>query len=244
MTELKTQGIVLKAIDYGEKDKIITIFTQEYGKVSAILKGVRKLTSKLKFASQPFCYAQFNLVGRAELMNVNNASEILSFFDITQNYAKMVCGSAMLEMVEYASPVGQSEPIVFDALRTCLKLLSDTDLNPDLVLMRFAIGLFKVSGYTLNLHQCARCGKSFDEDKAVFDLDSGSFLCYKCPAPRFITVSPRCVEIMQKIARMEPKSLEDIFLMDSEAKEFRRLVRANFELRFGVQLKSLNTAFD
>lgn len=244
MEELKTAGIVLKTIDYGEKDKIITIFTEQKGKVCAILKGVRKLTSRLKFASQPFCYAQFNLVGRAEFMTVSNACEIVSFFDITQSYAKMVCGSAMLEMVEHSTMVGQRDPVMFDALRTGLGLLCETDINPDLILMRFALGVFKVGGYAMNLRTCHNCGKSLSEDKVVYDMASGEFCCYKCPVPRFILVSPRSIEIMQKISKMELKSLEDIYIMEEEAREFRQIVKANFELRFGTTLKSLNTSFD
>jgi len=244
MKELTTQGIVLKAIDYGEKDKIITIFTAEMGRVSAILKGVRRITSRLKYASQPFCYADFKLAGRSELMTVCGASEITNYFDITQSYAKMVCGSAILEMVDNASTLGQADPVLFEALRRSLGLLAESDLNPDLILMRFAIGLFKVSGYAMNLKTCRVCGKSLNSDMVVFDVDSGEFCCYKCPVPNYITVSPRALEIMQKIAQIPVSELPDIVLMKDEAKEFRQVIKANFNLRFGWQLRSLSTAFD
>lgn len=240
MRELITQGIVLKAIDYGEKDKIISIFTAEKGRVSAILKGVRRVTSRLKYASQPFCYANFSLSGRTELLTVTDVSEITNFFDITQSYAKMICGSAMLEMVDNAVALDEPDPILFEALRRALGLLSDTDISPDLVLMRFAIGLFKVSGYAMNLKTCHVCGKPLNQDKVVFDLDAGQFCCYKCPVPKYITVSPRAMEIIQKIARMPLSELEDIFVMEEEATEFRKIVCANFDLRFGVKLRSLD----
>lgn len=237
-----TQGIVLRAIDYGEKDKIITIFTEKYGKVSAILKGVRRLTSKMKFASQPFCYAQFNLVGRAELMTVSQASEIISFFDITQSYNKMVCGSAILEMVAFSTVLGENDAILFTALRNSLQLLCGSDINPDLIMMRFAIGLFKVSGYAMNLQSCPSCGKNLSEDKIAFDLKTGDFCCYKCPVPEYIPVSPRVFEIMQKISKMEVSALEDIFVMEEEAIEFRQIIKANFALRFGSTLRSLEVS--
>lgn len=240
MRELMTQGIVLKAIDYGEKDKIISIFTAEKGRISAILKGVRRATSRLKYATQPFCYANFALSRRTELLTVSDVSEITNYFDITQSYHKMICGSAMLEMVEYATATSEPDPVLFEALRRGLGLLSDTDMNPDLVLMRFAIGLFKVSGYALNLKNCHICGKPLSQDKVVFDLDSGQFCCYKCPVPKYIPVSPRAVEIIQKIARVPMSELEDIYIMKEEANEFRQIVRANFDLRFGVKLRSLN----
>ncbi len=239
MQEIKTQGIVLHATDYGEKDKIITIFTEKCGKVSAILKGVRKITSKMKFASQPFCYAHFNLVGNGELYTVSAASEVLSFFDITQSYGKMVCGSAMIEMVNRAVVSGQVDVVLFDGLKTSLKILSDSDYVPELILMRFAIGLFKVTGYAWNLSTCSVCGKPLSEDKVMYDCDSGEFCCYKCPAAKYISVSPRAFEIMQKLAKTPFKDLEDIYIMEEEAREYVNLIRYNFNLRFGEELRSL-----
>lgn len=244
MKEQMTQGIVLRAIDYGEKDKIITIFTADLGRISAILKGVRRITSRLKYASQPFCYAEFKLAGRSELMTVCEANEVTNFFDITQSYAKMVCGSAILEMVEHASTLGEPDPVLFEAVRRCLGLLAESDLNPDLILMRFALGLFKVGGYAMNLKTCHVCGKSLNSDMAVFDVDSGEFCCYKCPVPNYIAVSPRAIEIMQQLARTPVSEMPDICVMENEAKEFRHIIRANFQLRFGWQLRSLSTAFD
>lgn len=240
MSELTTQGIVLRAIDYGEKDKIVTIFTLEKGRVSAIIKGVRRVTSRLKFASQPFCYADFSLRGSSELMTLSHAEEITSFFDITQSYPKMICGSAILEMVNHASMLGEPAPVLFDALRRSLGLLADTDINPDLILMRFAIGLLKINGYALNLNSCSKCAKPISQDMVVFDTQTGQFCCYKCPVPQYITVSPRSVEIMQQIASIPVSALPDIFIMEDEAQEFRKIVRAAFELHFGVNLRSLD----
>ena len=57
--EEKMSGIVLSAVSVGENDKILNIFTLEKGVVSAKIKGVKKAGAKLKFASEPFCFAEF-----------------------------------------------------------------------------------------------------------------------------------------------------------------------------------------
>ena len=64
MNEVKVTGIVLKAIDYREKDKLITIYSVELGLITAVLKGVNSAKAKLKFASLPFCLAEFVLAQR------------------------------------------------------------------------------------------------------------------------------------------------------------------------------------
>ena len=244
MEQIITKGIVLKSIDYGDKDRIVTIFSLEHGRVNGILKGVKKLTAKMKFASQPFCYAEFKLVGKSELYTVAGASEIDSFFDITQNYAKMVCGSAMLEMTNNVSIFGEPNKVLFDALVVCLKALAFTDIAPDIVLMRFALGVFKVSGYQMNLLTCRNCGKSLNTDKVVFDADLGEFVCIKCPVSRYIPISARTLEIMQMLAKTPLTKLENFVLMENEAREIRQIIRTNIEIRFGVKLKSLFAQFD
>ena len=59
--EKKVNGIVIRAVSYGESDKILTIYTLEEGLVSARIKGVKKAGAKLKACSEPFCFAEFVL---------------------------------------------------------------------------------------------------------------------------------------------------------------------------------------
>ena len=55
---------MIRAVDYGENDKILTLLSAERGKISAGIKGVKKAGAKLKFAAQPFCLAEYVLTGR------------------------------------------------------------------------------------------------------------------------------------------------------------------------------------
>ena len=57
--EEKLSGIVLGGVNFSENDKILNIFTLEKGVISAKIKGVKKAGAKLKFASEPFCFAEF-----------------------------------------------------------------------------------------------------------------------------------------------------------------------------------------
>jgi len=56
--DFKTDALLLRACDYGENDKIVTLLTSDRGKLSAGVKGVKKAGAKLRFAAQPFCFAE------------------------------------------------------------------------------------------------------------------------------------------------------------------------------------------
>ena len=239
MQQMITQGVVLRAMDYSESDKIITILTPMHGRITAILKGVKKVTAKMKFASQPFCFAQFKLVGRGDMLTVSGATEIENFFDITQDYRDMVAGSAILEMADSASVVQEPDHLLFSGLLHALKTLATTDTDPDVIMMRFALGVFKITGYAMNLRTCKTCGKPLSSDMVRFDVDSGEFVCIHCSTNRYIPISARTLEVMQNMTRLEFPELENIVITSTEAQEFHQIIRANFLIRFGKDLRSL-----
>ena len=98
MEELRVKGIVLSSSDHKDKDKIDTIFTLEQGKINGILKGVKLAKSKLKFASQPFCFARFELVKTNEFYTITQVDLIESFYDLTTDYDKFMRGASMLKV--------------------------------------------------------------------------------------------------------------------------------------------------
>ena len=62
--EKKTTAFVLRAVDYKENDKLLTLLSAEHGKITANLRGAKKPNAKLKFAAQPFSLVEFVLAER------------------------------------------------------------------------------------------------------------------------------------------------------------------------------------
>ena len=78
--ELKTDGVVLQALDYKDNDKLLTLFSPALGKITAGIRGVKKPTAKLAFASQPFCFAEYVLAEKGGRYTVTGAYLYESFF--------------------------------------------------------------------------------------------------------------------------------------------------------------------
>lgn len=86
--EKKLRGIVLTAKDHKENDRLITLFTQE-GRLTAVVKGVKKPAAKLKFAAQLFNYGEYMLAEKNGYHVVANCSQINSFYTLcyrTESY--------------------------------------------------------------------------------------------------------------------------------------------------------------
>ena len=64
--EVKVNALVIKAVDYKDNDRILTLYSLEKGKITAGIKGVKKAGAKLKFASEPFCFAEYILAEKPQ----------------------------------------------------------------------------------------------------------------------------------------------------------------------------------
>ena len=67
MESTKAKGLVLFSRDYAESDKLLTILTLEYGKITVKAKSVRTAKSKLKMYTQSFCFADFEFTKKCTL---------------------------------------------------------------------------------------------------------------------------------------------------------------------------------
>ncbi len=185
MEELRVKGIVLSSSDHKDKDKIDTIFTLEQGKINGILKGVKLAKSKLKFASQPFCFARFELVKTNEFYTITQVDLIESFYDLTTDYDKFMRGASMLKVCNKVLKKGIVNPKLFLTLLNSLNLLTYSKTDDKLVVIKFILEFLNSLGFGLNTNNCIMCGKKL-VDGVYFDNITGEFSCIECGGKQFL----------------------------------------------------------
>lgn len=176
--EEKLSGIVLGGVNFGENDKILTIFTLEQGVISARIKGVKKAGAKLKFASEPFCFASFITAKKGKMRTVTGASLIESFYPIREDLTKYFAGGTVLE---YLKKFLQEGIVSTDAFRLAVDTLKEIAYgqSPKYFLCNFLISALSLSGYALTLDGCYGCGCPC-ENRVFFDYAFGGFFCLDC----------------------------------------------------------------
>ncbi len=170
---------MIRAADYGENDKILTLLTAERGKLTAGIKGVKKAGAKLKFAAQPFCLAEYVLAGRGGRYTVIQASESESFYDLRCDINKFYAACALCEAASALSFEEDASPRMF---LSCVEGLKDMCTGDEcFALIKFLSGALALSGYGFSAGVCAECGKDLaGEEKLRFDMESGRFTCWDC----------------------------------------------------------------
>ena len=176
--EEKMSGIVLGGISFGENDKILKIFTLEQGVVSAKIKGVKKAGAKLKFASEPFCFAEFIFSKNLDKRTVIGASLIDSFYPVREDIKKFFAGGTVLDFARRFYRESWVEAQDFFNVINALKSISYGD-NPLSALCAFLISALDGAGIKLTLEGCFYCQTKI-EGKVFFDYRAGAFLCEEC----------------------------------------------------------------
>lgn len=116
----KTEGIILKRTNFGEADRILTIYTKHYGKIRAIAKGVRKIASRKGGNVEAFNHTSLFLAQGKNLDIVSEAEVINSFKSWRKDLKKVGLAFYFSELVDKLTPEGQANRAVFELLREFL----------------------------------------------------------------------------------------------------------------------------
>ena len=238
MEDITVTGIVLNSIKYGEKDRIIHIFSVELGNITATLKGVESAKSKMKFAGQPFCFARFDLTMGKNYYVVKSVDAIDSFFDISTDYNNFVLCNSMLEIVNHILKPNIIAEGLFITLLKSLQNIVYNGINSYLATLKFYCDLLTQLGYGLNFDRCDNCGMKFMGD-IKFDLVSGTFRCSNCSGG--IKIPPRDFTILKVLYSTEIDRLHTLKVTEDVVKNLLRLVLDDVSRKTNFRVKVLDT---
>ena len=182
---VKTEGIVLRSIRYGEADRILHVYTTDRGRVSAIAKGVRKTRSRFGGRLEPFFRLRLMLhEGRSDLMTVTAAETVAAYPRLREDARALDGAARACEAVSRVFDDGDPHAGVFNLLANELALLDAEPAGATRAnALAFRLKLLLAAGFAPQLGGCASCG---DRDHLVgFSGAAGGVVCAACEAGSF-----------------------------------------------------------
>lgn len=144
----KTQGIILKRVNFGEADRIITLYTKRFGKITLIAKGIRKMTSRKRGSLEIFNLVDFFAARGKTLDIITEVETINTFQNWRKNLNKVGIAYEMAEMVDRLTVERNEQEEVFDLLSSFLEKLESVDnKNLKIFLNSFGQSLIKILGF-------------------------------------------------------------------------------------------------
>lgn len=212
MKAYQTEAVVLRSRKYLEADCLLTLLTKEKGKVTAIAKGVRKSSSKLRGGVQVFTLNDMLLYHGRTLDTVTQSQCLETFAPLQEDLTAVAAASYWSELIESLTPERERDPRLFQLAVAGYHLLC---LTTNKVIVRgLEIKLLSYLGYKPYLDGCVVCTSPLAEnEKVVFSVSQGGIICPNCAKhgqglERSMPFSAEAVQIWQQMLKMELSKLQ------------------------------------
>lgn len=175
----RTPAVILKRMDLGEADRIVTFFSRDEGKIRAVAKGVRRTTSRSAGHLEPFTLSDCLFAVGRELDVISQADTLEAFRELRENLELTTHAYYLAEVVDLLTEDRFENRGVFDTLVDGLHRLAE---SPDsrLVLIVFHLRLLEALGYRPELRECVSCRCQIQPDRNFFSSQVGGVLCPRC----------------------------------------------------------------
>lgn len=240
----RTEAIVLRLLDYGESDRIVTFYTADFGKLRGIAKGARRSRKRFVNALEPFSCSQilFSSRGPDSLALIEASDVICHFPGIRADLEKTLSASYLIDLTDRFTIEDKKNGAIFLLLDAFLKLL-ETGPITEAILRFFEIRLLKLSGYDPLLDRCLICKTPLEDEQTYrFKAADGGLTCRACrpDSPEAIPVSLGTIRTLLLGREIEIDRLGRLLLTDRSAEESRLLLAHFIRHILGRELKSVH----
>ncbi|OQY00900.1 MAG: DNA repair protein RecO [Desulfobacteraceae bacterium 4572_130] len=247
MFNFSTDGILLRKIEYGDYDFIITYFTRSMGKIIVIAKNAKK--SVKRFAGSLDLFSVMNI--QCVIPKRKNSFPVLfnvdldnSFTKIRTNTIKTGYASYWVELINSWMKQGKKQIDVYNLLLYVLDALNSGIIKKEVLSLLFQIKFMSISGFTPNIICCGKCLTPLDkimQQNILFDLIEGKLVCDKCKKNKKngIIVSKGTLKQLFWINNKNIKKSEIIKFPDFAIKEGEKLLESFIPCHLEKEIKSL-----
>jgi DNA repair protein RecO (recombination protein O) len=204
----KTEAIVLRQRKLGEADKIVTLYTPNYGKLEAVAKGVRRTKSRLAGHLEVLTYTSVMLAQGRNLDVVTQAQAVESFATLRDDLHRLSRALYVAELVDRFSPEGAESYHIFQLLLTTLRRLA-AGAAADVVVRHFEMQLLNLAGFQPQLHRCLGCQRSLTPVPNYFSPAAGGVLCPSCGSGA-VSSRPLSVSALKVLRLLQGGAFADI----------------------------------
>ena len=161
---LTGDAIVLRRAEYGDYDRMLTLFSPTHGRIDAIARGCRRTKSPLLAATELMAYGEYELSEHGGRWSVTRCTVRENFQEIRYDVDRLTHAGYCLSLCDAAALPGEPNQAVFVLLYKALAHLSYTQLPPALLSSAFEMRYMPLMGYLPVMDRCVLCGAPIDGD--------------------------------------------------------------------------------
>ena len=202
-----TRGLVLRAVDTKESDRILTVLTEDMGKIPVVAKGARSRRSRTAAAAQLLAYSEMTLSESHGWQILAEAGTIALFDRVRRDVALLALASYFAELAEAVTYEALPAPEILALTLNALYALGELGKDPTLVKAAYELRLMALAGFEPLTDACARCGAP-EPEEPVLDVVQGEVRCARCAGGGLaMPLGPGGLAALRHVLRCEPRRL-------------------------------------
>jgi DNA repair protein RecO (recombination protein O) len=210
MSSEKTLAVVLRVVEFSESSYVATLFTEDFGKITALAKGARRPKSAFENALDLLAVSRVVFIRKSsDAMDLLTEARLERRFraglrDLRRLYAGFYVAELLLSLTDERDP----HPQLF---RQSLQTLATLDGNADVAdaLLGFEVSVLRELGQLPAVETCVECGRAIPQGgRVAFGLLAGGALCAQCKVGQrhVVSLSPAARELLRD--RLNPATVD------------------------------------
>ncbi|MEJ5240885.1 MAG: DNA repair protein RecO [Anaerolineales bacterium] len=176
----RLEAVVLRHSDLGEADRLLVLFTPQRGKLRAVAKGVRKVTSRKAGHLEPFTRVSLQLAEGRDLPIITQAETLDAYLPLREDLQKLSQAAYAIELIDRFLPEDeQPQPELYRLLVQSLERIA-ASADPWAALRFFDLRLLDGLGFRPRLFECVSCGEPLRPQDQFFSFSAGGVICTRC----------------------------------------------------------------
>lgn len=205
----KTLAVVIKTVDFKDNDRMITLLTQDHGKMSAKVRGAKKQTSKLFFASSLFCCGEYGFYEKNGFFGVRSFHIKYSFANLQNDYEEYSAACFIADAANVFAQEDYAAPKLFALTINALYALDNRSVSWGTALGYYIQRLLYIDGIYPSLEACVFCesGKEFTS----FSKNHGGVVCAVCAKEHGgVRIDSEFISAMKSMEDILPRDINKV----------------------------------
>ena len=214
-----TEALVVKEMKIGESDRLVTLFSREYGIIKAFASGAKNIKSKKAGATSLLTYASFTIKNKNGSYRIYEATPITVFFGAGSDIEVLALSQYFCELSTVFAVEGQPNTELLRLILNSLHFLTKEKRFPPLIKAITELRTAVIAGYAPDLVACENCGK-FEDAVMFFNILEGYLHCSECKGGSgFKVIDRTLLTAMRHIVYSEFRNLYSFQIPDDKARQ-------------------------
>lgn len=203
----RASAVVLRHTDWGEADRLLTLYTRDQGIVRALAKGARKVTSRKAGHLQPFTHITVQLAKGRDLLIVTQVETVNAFLPLHDDLVKTGYAAYVVELLlRFSYEEEGADPSIFRLLVDTLDRIEKEE-DAWMATRYYEVRLLDAVGFRPQLFECVNCGREIMAEDQFFSFISGGVICPRCGEgiPNLTKISLEALKYLRHFQRSSYK---------------------------------------